>query len=160
MVEVSHVKLFCRDIWWGELEFGLGGVMVGVGELGECETCPRFLRNLVYRSGSAPIGCCFCVCLHLGMAVFGGGGGGVAGFCGVVLKVGNGTLMLREGSSIGGNRNSGLETCVATKKLRMSVMLNGQMETFRTSFIYALTRGALVVLFWVAIVLIDCVRLW
>ena len=24
LVEVSHVKLFCRDMWWGELEFGLG----------------------------------------------------------------------------------------------------------------------------------------
>ena len=35
LLEVSHVKLFCRDIWWGELEFGLGGVMVGVGEWGE-----------------------------------------------------------------------------------------------------------------------------
>ena len=160
MVEVSHVKLFCRDIWWGELEFGLGGVMVGVGELGACETCPKFLRNLVYSFGSAPIGGCFCVCLHLGMLAFGGAGSGVAGLGGVGLKVGNGRLMLREGSSIWGNRNSGLETCVATKKLRMSVIVKGQMETFRTSFIYALTRGALVVLFWVAMVLIACVRLW
>jgi len=134
--------------------------MVGVWVCGACETCSKFLRNLAYNAGSAPIGGCFCVVLHLGMVAFGGGGGGVAGSGGVLLKVGNGRLIWREGSSMGGNRNSGLETCVATRKLRMSVMLKGQMETFMTSFIYALTSGALVVLCWVAMVLIAFVRLW